>query len=204
MTTTAPDPAVAVAAFDRLADEIVDSYCEFYPANAVDLGLHAYDGRIGDMSAPALAARLAALADQQARLAAIDPAALSPDRAHDHALAGSLLAGEAWQLGEFRWPARIPLNYLQAIDASRYVKRRYGTPAARAAALTAHLAGIPAVLAAAQANLDPILPGPPLEMAIEAFSGVTGYLADDLAAAFAEFGRLCRAGGAAARLRPGT
>ena len=49
MATPSPEPA-AEAAFRRLADEIVDSYCAFYPGSAVEMGLHEYDGQVGDFS----------------------------------------------------------------------------------------------------------------------------------------------------------
>src|SRR5436305_598252 len=112
-------------AFATLADEIVDSYLEYYPHLAVRLGLHEYDGRITDFSRDALDARVREIQTQLSHLADISPATLPEDLAHDYSLLQSGLEGELWRWQDFRGHARNPLSYQAPIDASVYVKRNY-------------------------------------------------------------------------------
>jgi uncharacterized protein (DUF885 family) len=172
--------AVAAETFATLADEIVDSQHEFYPNMAARQGLHEYDGRVTDFSRDALDRRIREVHEQLQRLGDIDATQLPEDAAHDHALAQAGLQAELWRHEDFRGHARNPLNYQMPIDVSTYVKRNYAPLPQRMAALTRHLEAIPGVLAAAQANLDEVLPRPPLEMAIRMYGGTAQYLSEQL------------------------
>src|SRR4051795_2004479 len=105
---TAPQDTQAVESFKQLAGEIVERYCAFYPGTAVDLGLHEYDGQVGDFSQAALDGRVRTVEAQLQRLAALDRAALPPDLAHDHTLAEFSLARELWGIRDFPSYQRIP------------------------------------------------------------------------------------------------
>ena len=108
-------------AFATLADEIVDSYLEYYPHLAVRLGLHEYDGRITDFSRDALDARVREIQTQLSHLADISPATLPEDLAHDYSLLQSGLEGELWRWQDFRGHARNPLSSSRSCSNSRHV-----------------------------------------------------------------------------------
>ncbi len=168
--------------FARLADEFLVAMFETYPTMGASLGLHEYDGRVQEFRDPARAARIAALKGFAARLAAMPPAALTSDDAHDHELLRLAAEEELFELESLREIERNPMAFAGALDVSGYVKRDYAPLERRVVALTEHLLKFPDVLASARALLQPRVPRPFLDTALEVYEGTIQFHEHDLPA----------------------
>src|ERR1051326_4401438 len=72
------------AEYDAVAEEYIKTYLAAHPLEGTALGLHEYDGKIGDYSRLALDAELSRLRRFDDRLAKFDPAKLSAGRTNLH------------------------------------------------------------------------------------------------------------------------
>lgn len=153
-----PVPAAGAgnAAFDQLAAEVLEDGYRRNPTTATYLGVHKYDDQLEDASQAAIAAEAQALHAFRDRVAAVDTAALTLDRQLDReqllgALDSQLLASE----GIRTW-ARDPDRYSSSLTRTAFImiKRSFAAPEERMRLLTARQAKMPAILAAARANLD--------------------------------------------------
>jgi uncharacterized protein (DUF885 family) len=184
----APDAAgSADAAFNTLANEILQDNFRRNPSFATDLGIHQYDDRIADISQAAIVAEVQAMKRFRAALAAMDPATLSSDRQLDHeqlvrAMDASILAVDVIR----QW-AKDPDMYSGGVTNAAYVimKRPFAPAADRLKSLVAREKLMPASLAEARKNLD----NPPriyTEIALEQIDGNIAFFKNDVPAAFAE------------------
>ena len=187
--TQPPPPAAGSgdAGFGQLATAILEDHYRRDPSEATDLGIHKYDDQLEDLSEAALKAESAALKDFRSRLAAIDPATLTLDRALDreqliHSLDGRVLAIDTIKM----W-AKDPDTYSSDLTNAAYVimKRNYAPAADRLRALIAREKKVPAALEDARANLtDPV--GIYTQIAIEQIDGNISFFRNDVPAAFAD------------------
>ncbi|HVX29630.1 MAG TPA: DUF885 domain-containing protein [Nitrolancea sp.] len=174
--------------FDTLVGSILDDFYASRPTEARWLGLHQYDGLIGDHSPAGLAKRHERLHDQITALESFPSDNMTDDEAFDRDLLLSQLQFELFQLAELRERARNPIVWSDDIDLSGYLLRAYAPIDQRALALKQQAALIPTVLANARAVLDSELSRPIVETAIEVFKGVAGFLRDDVRPALNEAG----------------
>jgi outer membrane murein-binding lipoprotein Lpp len=65
------------AAYQKLADDYLDSYLAWHPQAGTSLGLHEYDGKISDFRQHSLQREYQRLKQSRDALAALDQAALS-------------------------------------------------------------------------------------------------------------------------------
>ena len=156
---------------------MIDGFFRFSPNHARVAGDHHFDGVVGDPSATTIQARVEEIDRQLATLERLD--GLSPD--HDVDRQGLLvqLKTARLELTELRRPFNEPMFYAgfdSELDVSSYLKRPYAPIGERLAALRRHLAGYSSYLEAARDNLEPSLPRPNLEIAIEAAAGQADYL----------------------------
>lgn len=128
-------------------------------------GLHAYDGRVQDLSPGGVRSGLARLGG--ARLA--DP--------HDEAHLAAFEAGLRWSFGEHERHRRDPLVHVAALDLACY-DREYAPEADRAAARRAHLAAWPDAVDAALESLDAV-PAPVAEALLGAVRGLAAAVDAD-------------------------
>ncbi|MEO8483744.1 MAG: DUF885 domain-containing protein [Acidobacteriota bacterium] len=184
-----PGPSPQETAWRQLAADVLQDFFKRNPTSATDLGVHTYDDRLEDASAAAVADELAATRGFLTRLAAIDPAGLTPADQIDREFLHHMLDASVLQLDVIKPWARDPDTYSSGLTNAAYVmiKRTFAPPEARMKALTARMKAMPGVLAEARKNLvDP--PRVYTEIAIqqidgnrsffdtavpEAFSGVT-------------------------------
>jgi uncharacterized protein (DUF885 family) len=182
--TPAPTAAGAAAAPDdaailRAEQDYTDFVVATSPEHATILGLHARDGELDDRSLAAwnatVAREEAMLRDLQARFAS--PRASLTARTDLTILEHTLAVDVYWQR------ARRPLEtqpdvYAAPLDAIfTMTARDYAPAAVRAHAVLARLAGIPAVVAAAKANLK----SPPrvwTEVGMERADGAKTFFAE--------------------------
>ncbi|MDQ6883699.1 MAG: DUF885 domain-containing protein [Candidatus Dormibacteraeota bacterium] len=164
-----------------LEHAVVDGVFRFAPAHARVVGDHAYDGIVGDVSSTAIRARAEEITRQLSVLAHADD--LTPGEKIDRRALQGQLQGSQFELTEQRTPFKDPLFYAGSgseLDVSPYLKREYAPLPARLASLRQHLRGYAGYLEAARDNLEQSLPGPNLEIAIEAAAGQADYLESDV------------------------
>ena len=194
------------AAFDAFVDEFLETLSARHPSIAAGNGLHAHDGSLEDFSAAAIDREIAGWRALKTRLAAVPVPSLSPDQQVDHRIVGGLL--DAWLLdleANKNW-RKNPMIYAAAIsDGVHNLMTMESAPAeVRARRVVSKLAGVPALLAAARANVV----NPPKVMAergLRMFRGASSMLGSDLSKAFANVtnpalkSELVAAGAAAAK-----
>jgi uncharacterized protein (DUF885 family) len=174
-------------AFRALAKQAIDDHLRRNPSTATDLGVHAYDHQIEDLSRPAVAAESKALADFRSSVSAIDPATLSTDAGLDReqmlrAFDAAILSNDVIK----PW-ATNPDAYSSAVTNGAYVvmKRPYAPAADRLRALIDRENRMPGLLAEARRNLA----NPPriyTDIAIEQIDGNINFFKQDVPAAFME------------------
>src|SRR4051812_49170396 len=184
-TSSTPKPPAATAgdqAFGRLVDDYFDADSRYSPTGAVGNGFHAYDAQIEDRSRARIEQRIAELHGFLDRLNQLDRKALGFDNAIDaqaieSEIKSGLLSLETQQL----WVTN-PMGYAGlpggAIDA--LMKRDFAAKRDRLRAMTARLGGVPAIFAAARANVA----NPPKEftdVALLMAKGTSGFFAGPVA-----------------------
>jgi hypothetical protein len=170
-----------VPSWAEVEREVFDGFFRFSPAHARRVGDHAYDGRIGDLSASAIRNRVAEI-DRHIQVLELQTGRPTDQDVDRRALISQLRA-QRFELHDLRDPFQNPQFYAgwgTELDISGYVKRAYAPLPERLQALRRHLEGYPGVLEAARDNLEPALPGPSLEVAIDATEGFSQYLADEV------------------------
>ncbi len=144
--------------FVTLANEYVEEFSERFPETATSLGDHRYDGRLSDYSGAAVASDLEWNRAFLNRLREIDPSRLSVANAVDYEILANHLEYSAWSTEvsrEHEWNA---MRYGVGDALYALLARDFAPLEDRLEDLNRRLAGIPAVVAAAKANLsDPTL-----------------------------------------------
>ena len=181
----APPASGEPASFGELRDELLDGVFHRFPSWPAALGLHAYDGRLPDNSANGLSATERWLDESIGRLTALEAADLTPLERVEHAALSAELRRARFGLRETRRPWRDPRAALRAIDLGPYVARDYAPLSTRAFAVLAIAKATPAYLLRAEAHLEPVLPAPALETAIQQTRGLADYVRGDVQEAMA-------------------
>ncbi|MDB6126989.1 MAG: hypothetical protein JWM35_885 [Verrucomicrobia bacterium] len=183
IAATPPTDPSADATLAKLTDEFLDAYLIARPQQASALGLHLYDGKVADLSRPALDAEHGRLVNYEREFAAIDHAALSPDARHRCRVIEAGIQDELFAFDGMQSFTHNPMTYAQAVDVNVYLKRDYAPLADRLRSIISVEKAIPAVLVAARANLVDSLAKPYVELAIEIANGGADFLAKDLVTA---------------------
>ncbi|TMF85849.1 MAG: DUF885 domain-containing protein [Chloroflexi bacterium] len=166
-----------VADWEAIEREVIDGYFRFSPNHARVAGDHNFDGVVGDPSGTTIQARIEEIDRQLEKLERLN--GLSPDQAADRQGLVVQLKTSRLELTELGRPFNEPMFYTgfdSELDVSSYLKRPYAPIGERLKALRQHLAGYSGYLEAARDNLEPSLPRPNLEIAIEAAAGQADYL----------------------------
>ena len=155
--TGAPAPtAGAPTAFAQLVDSYFDAMFAFAPSSGTAVGLHAHDAALEDLSRARVEARVAEVRRFVAALEALPAADLSPDDAIDRAFLASQARAELFDLVTLGSWRENPMVYArlpgEAVDG--LMKRAFAPAPARLRSVIARLRAIPALYAAARANLD--------------------------------------------------
>ena len=151
-----------------------------YPTRASNLGLHGYDGLVGDYSPSAIARRVSGLKADREELAALVPDAPLAQTWLDYELMRLAIERECFELETLRNWARNPMGYIEACDVSNYLKRNYAPLPVRLKAISAHLSRVPNVLDQARANLELPMPRTFAQVGLEVTRGTVTFLRDDL------------------------
>ncbi len=148
--------ASADVEFARFVDDYFDAQWKFSPSQATGEGFHEYDAQIEDMSKARIEARIAELKQLLERLQGIDRARLGFDNAIDHQILDNEIRGALLDLDTLGLWKRNPMPYAYypggAVDV--LIKREFAPARDRLRSVIARLKGIPAIYAAAKANVD--------------------------------------------------
>lgn len=180
-----PAPAAApgeaaTAAFVALRDRLIDAWLADDPAWARYLGLHDGDGKVADLSAAALEARVARLRAEHDALAGIAAAELAPDDALDLALMRREVELRLFKLVDLDVAHRLPQTYEELFAVNGYLDRDYAPIAERAARLLAHEKAALVQAPHAFANLTSPLSRSIAQTAVGIFHGYAEYLRGDV------------------------
>ena len=165
-----------------LMDRVLRERWEAHPHEASGLGLHAFDGRLPEVSTAAFDARAAALTAALAEADALPVGDLTHNQRFDLELLRYGLAGELFELTQWRPWQRDPMALLWAIEPTNYMDRSYAPPPERIEAMTRLLAGVPAYVEAVRDLLTPPIGAPVLDQAIESYEGIADFYDGDVAA----------------------
>jgi uncharacterized protein (DUF885 family) len=178
-----PTPSAADPALARIVDEYFAAKFAFEPSTATAVGLHQHDGALEDRSAARIAARIAELHGFRDRLAALDRGRLGFDDAIDAEVLESQARAELLDLETLAVWRQNPMLYAglpgNAVDV--IIKRAFAPAPERLRAVIGRLQGVPALYAAAQANLGE----PPREftdLALRMTRGSIGFFEKGVAA----------------------
>lgn len=187
----APSPQPATAppsanvAFDEAAGAFLEDLYARQPTWATYLGVHTYNDRLDDYSWNAVDEAVASARRFRARVAAIEAAALSPDRQLDHEQLIRAIDSRLLTLEAVRPWAVDPDSYSSGLTRTAYImiKRNFAPPDERLRQLIAREKAMPAALAHAKINLQ----NPPriyTEIAIEQMDGNREFFETAVASAF--------------------
>jgi uncharacterized protein (DUF885 family) len=171
--TAAPAPS---AEFAHFVDDYFEAQFRARPSAGTEAGLHQYDQQLEDLSRARVLARIAELKQLEARLDAFDRSQLSFDEAIDAQALGGDVRSELQGLEVLRTWERNPMPYVRvpgnAVDG--LMKRNFAPAHDRLRSIVARLEAVPAVYAAARANVQ----NPPKEftdLAIRMCDGAAGF-----------------------------
>jgi uncharacterized protein (DUF885 family) len=180
---TRPAASPADAAYDRLAEGYLADYLAWRPQEGPGLGLHEYDGRVGDLSRGSIEKERLRLHAARDSFASIDPATLSAGRSTSLRALRASIDGELFGMETQKTYFRNPMTYVDHVDVNVYVKRNYAPIETRAKAVVAALGRVPATVAEGRRNLDETLPRTFVETAVTDGKGFVEFLNGDLVTA---------------------
>jgi uncharacterized protein (DUF885 family) len=175
--------------FGGRVDEFLDEFFHLFPVSATAVGMHAVDGEWPDLSDAGRAARLAYADRWEAELRGFVDADLTRDERIDRDLLLSELAALRFDEAELREGAWDALGYVYLLGGGIFplLAREFAPLPARLASVASRLEGVPAMLAAARAELGSLAGRPPsrlhTEMAIKQLPGIVALVEDAVAQA---------------------
>ena len=157
--STAPTAGPAAPAsgdsFAKFVDDFFAARFAFQPTSGTEAGFHQYDGALEDVSREHIAARIAELKRFRSRLSALDRASLSFDDAIDYQALAGQIEGDLLDLDTLKVYETNPMAYAgvagRAVDT--LMKRDFAPAPDRLRSIIARLKAVPAVYAAARANV---------------------------------------------------
>jgi uncharacterized protein (DUF885 family) len=147
-------PAVASdKEFETTANQYIDKLLEMNPEYATTLGDHRFDGQLTDRSAAGVAGQAQVAKSYLQKLAAIDPKTLSEVNQIDYAILKLNLERAVFEADELREHEWNPLYYNMGNAIYALIARDFAPLDDRLRSVKSRLEGVPAVVAAAKANL---------------------------------------------------
>ncbi|HMK29379.1 MAG TPA: DUF885 domain-containing protein [Terriglobales bacterium] len=182
----ASSPAT-LASWNTLVDEYFEQYFHDRPTEGTATGFHQFDSQMEDYSRKNIDRQIVFNRQFRARLEKFDPTGLPLQTRQDYELVLANINSTLLSLENIRQWERNPDRYSGGLANSAFVimARKYASPEERLRSLIAREKQMPAVLAAARANLT----NPPrvyTEVALEQIPGIIGFFQKDVPAAFTE------------------
>src|SRR5436190_23114397 len=111
--------------YESVAEEYMRGYFAARPLLGTSLGLHEYDGKIGDYSRLALDAELSRLRRFDDRLSKFDPGRLSSRQSIDLRILQAAVKKDLFEMQDMSVFERNPMVYARAADVNVYIKRNF-------------------------------------------------------------------------------
>jgi uncharacterized protein (DUF885 family) len=177
----------ADATFEAVAQACLDDYLRLNPEYATQLGDHRFDGLLTNYSPAAIQTKVKTMRQHLVALAGINQAQLTGPNRVDAQILKLNLEAQLFFLTELKAQDWDPLSYNNSLADSIYLltARDFAPAADRLRSAAQRLAGIPAVIAQAKANLV----NPPeiyTQTAIKQLNGAIGLVRDGLDPLLAE------------------
>jgi uncharacterized protein (DUF885 family) len=172
--------------YEAVAEEFMKGFFAARPLLGTSIGLHEYDGKITDYSRLALDAELFRLKKFDDRLQKFELSKLSPRQSIDLRILQAGIRKEVFQREAMQVFERDPMVYARAADVNIYIKRNFAPLEDRVHSIIAIESQVPNILIAAKTNLDPVLPKPKVELAIQIAKGSADFLRKNLVEAIAD------------------
>lgn len=172
--------------YEAVAEEFIKGFFAARPLLGTSIGLHEYDGKITDYSRLALDAELFRLKKFDDRLQKFELNKLSPRQSIDLRILQAGIRKEVFQREAMQVFERDPMVYARAADVNVYIKRNFAPLEDRVHSIIAIESQVPNILIAAKTNLDPVLPKPKVELAIQIAKGFADFLRKNLVEAIAD------------------
>jgi len=172
--------------WDALVDRFFDqAYFPFNPSSGTSAGFHQYDTRLEDFSRDAIRRETAALHQYEGEFQNFPATRLMPEQAADRELVLGAIRSRLLDLESIRGWEKNPDNYSSTASNAAFVimSRKFAPPEERLKSLTARERQMPALFAAARANLQ----NPPriyTEVALEQLPGIISFFQKDVPLAF--------------------
>ncbi|MBI3789311.1 MAG: DUF885 domain-containing protein [Gemmatimonadetes bacterium] len=175
------------ATFAMAVDQWLDAFARRHPSIAAGNGIHAYDDRMEDFSAGAMAREVTALKRERKLIAAFPANALTPDERVDQRILVGIIDGWLLDVETIASWKKNPMVYGDALFAGVHnlMTMESAPLEVRARTLIAKLRGLDALLAALKANVS----HPPklyAERGQRMFTGAREAIGSDVALAFAK------------------
>jgi uncharacterized protein (DUF885 family) len=174
--------------FRNISEIYLTGYLNWRPQTAVDLGYHAFDGKLADLSKKSISAELDRLKGFELKLAGIDVNTLSEKMFYDFRILDNSIKTEIFRFENMEIYVKNPMTYAGIIDANTYVKRNFAPIEDRLRSIISIEKQAPATFANAKANLADSLARPYIETAIQIANGSADFLGNDLPAALKTVG----------------
>jgi uncharacterized protein (DUF885 family) len=174
------------AEYESVAEEYIKGFLAARPILATSLGFHEYDGKVTDYSRLALDAELSRLKRFDDRLKIFDLGKLSQRQSIDLRILQAAIRKEIFQRQDMAIFERDPMVYARAADINVYIKRNFAALEDRVHSIVLIESQVPNIIIAAKTNLNPVLPKPYVELAIQIAKGAAEFLKNDLVAAIAD------------------
>ena len=181
--TPSPSPGKGDADFDKAALDFIAGYLTARPLTAVALGLHQYDGNIGDYTRLAIDAEIERLQRFQTQFGKMDVSQLSQRADIDRRILLAAIGVELAQIVDMGVYEKNPMTYASAIDVNIYIKRDFKPLDDRVHDIVTIEDQTANIMTAAKTNLAAVLPRPYVELAIQIANGSADFLEKDLVAA---------------------
>ena len=179
--------AVAEPGWEKFTGEFIEDLFAAEPTRAVWAGRHEFDGRLQDVSAPAIRERAGMLRQYAQRAEEeFSAQALGPEQDLERRHLAASIESMLFSVEVAEYHLRNPAWYAGPLSPSVYVSRDYAPKDERLAALTAHLEKIPAYLEQMRGTLQPPFPRPFVRTALVNFGGLASHLEDDAPGLFAD------------------
>jgi uncharacterized protein (DUF885 family) len=168
-------------------DRFIHARYAVQPSGGSALGLHEFDGKSWLPSRDNLNKEIAELRQFDALFAAeIHRNALPAERLRELRMLRTVIDGELLQVEGVRTPYRNPAYYVGALDVSLYLKRDWKPLPERMRDMTTILSESQTLFSTARNQLEPLLPKPWVETAVEIASATAGFLENEVLTAGAE------------------
>jgi uncharacterized protein (DUF885 family) len=169
----------------HFVDEYLSYLYEVHPTNATFDGVHLHDDLLEDFGRQAIDAQIRDLGGFARRLAAIDPARLTPTERLERPALDANIRARLFELEEVRTWERSPQHYGEVLATSLAGQALfdYAPLPERARRVVSKLRQVPRLMQAARDNVkDP--PGIFVKVGLESLRGTLRFINDDLPRAF--------------------